>query len=123
MWRVTDEMVEAVSSADHPSYHYSKPLKVKKCKQADKVRSLCYNNRTQEVAVVSLNGFIHCWDAAQMRQVMSKKLPHTMENVCLSTDEDCQMYAVGSKVSEGMSGNHNGSKIIIVGFYIIVIKS
>ena len=100
MWRVTDEMVEAVSSADHPSYHYSKPLKVKKCKQADKVRSLCYNNRTQEVAVVSLNGFIHCWDAAQMRQVMSKKLPHTMENVCLSTDEDCQMYAVGSKVSK-----------------------
>ena len=34
-----------------------------------------------------------------MKQVMSKRLPHTMENVCLSTDEDCQMYAVGSKVS------------------------
>ena len=32
-----------------------------------------------------------------MKQVMSKRLPHTMENVCLSTDEDCQMYAVGSK--------------------------
>ena len=28
---------------------------------------------------------------------MSKKLPHTLENVCLSTDEECQMYAVGSK--------------------------
>ena len=34
-----------------------------------------------------------------MKQLMSKRLPHTMENVCLSTDEDCQMYAVGSKVS------------------------
>ena len=47
MWRVTDEMVDAVTSADHPSYHYSKPLMVKRCKQADRVRSLCYNNRTQ----------------------------------------------------------------------------
>ena len=34
----------------------------------------------------------------RMKQFMSKRLPHTMENVCLSTDEDCQMYAVGSKV-------------------------
>jgi len=97
MWRVTDEMVDAVTSADHPSYHYSKPLMIKRCKQADRVRSLCYNNRTQEIAVVSLNGFIHCWDAGRMKQLMSKRLPHTMENVCLATDEDCQMYAVGSK--------------------------
>ena len=29
---------------------------------------------------------------------MSKRLPHTLENVCLATDEECQMYAVGSKV-------------------------
>jgi len=97
LWRITEDMVDAVKSADHPSYHYLKPLQVKKCKQADKVRSLCFNNRTQEIAVVSLNGFIHCWNAVRMKQVMSKRLPHTMENVCLSTDEDCQMYAVGSK--------------------------
>ena len=127
LWRVTDDMIgeaeksndeteddvtEQVTSADHPSYHYAKPLMVKKCKQADRVRSLCYNNRTQEIAVVSLNGFIHCWNAVRsrqfvtgvesvcqvrMKQVMSKRLPHTMENVCLSTDEECQLYAVGSK--------------------------
>ena len=47
--------------------------------------------------MVSLNGFIHCWNAVRMKQVMSKRLPHTMENVCLSTDEECQLYAVGSK--------------------------
>ena len=33
----------------------------------------------------------------QCLQLMSKKLPHTLENVCLSRDEECQMYAVGSK--------------------------
>jgi hypothetical protein len=30
---------------------------------------------------------------------MSKKLPHTTENVCLSVDEDSVMYAVGSKAN------------------------
>ena len=62
---------------------------------------------SQEIAVVSLNGFIHCWDAGRMKQLMSKRLPHTMENVCLATDEDCQMYAVGSKV--GFSTIYNVS--------------
>ena len=47
LWRVTEDMIDEVTAADHPSYHYSKPLLVKKCKQADKVRSLCFNNRTQ----------------------------------------------------------------------------
>ena len=45
LWRVTDDMIEQVTSADHPSYHYSKPIMVKKCKQADRVRSLCFNSR------------------------------------------------------------------------------
>jgi WD repeat-containing protein 40A len=46
-----------------------RPLLKKPCKQADRVRSLCYNERTQEIAVVSLNGFIHCWNAVNMKQV------------------------------------------------------
>lgn len=97
LWRVTEEIVDQVTSADIPSYQYIRPLLHKRCKQADRVRSLCFNHRTQEIAVVSLNGYIHCWNALRMKQVMSKKLPHTLENVCLSTDEECQMYAVGSK--------------------------
>ena len=59
-----------MTSADHPSYHYSKPMMVKKCKQADRVRSLCFNSRTQEIAVVSLNGFIHCWNAVTVLSVV-----------------------------------------------------
>ena len=30
---------------------------------------------------------------------MSKKLPHTLENVCMATDDECQTYAVGSKAN------------------------
>ena len=62
-------MIEQVTSADIPSHLYTRPLLNKKCKQADRVRSLCYNHRTQEIAVVSLNGYIHCWNALKMKQV------------------------------------------------------
>jgi len=30
---------------------------------------------------------------------MSKKLPHSSENVCLTVDDDSVMYAVGSKAN------------------------
>lgn len=97
LWRITDELLQEVVQADIPKYRYMEPLLTKECKQADKVRALCFNKKSQEIAVISPNGYIHCWNALNMKQLMSKKLPHTIENCCLSTDEDCQMYAVGSK--------------------------
>jgi len=97
LWRITDEMIDQVTSTDEPSYQHIRPIVHKKCKQADRVRSLSYNCRTQEIAVVSLNGYIHCWNALKMKQVMSKRLPRALENVCLAMDEECQLYAVGSK--------------------------
>jgi WD40 repeat protein len=60
---------------------------------------MCFNQRRTEIAVISSNGFIHCWDASRFKQIMSKKLPHTTENVCLAVDEDSLMYAVGSKAN------------------------
>lgn len=97
LWRISEELVSSVVAQEVPSHTFITPLVEKKCKQADRVRSVCFNNSRQELAVVSQNGYIHCWDAKRMKQVYSKKLPHTMENVCLSTDEECQLYAVGSK--------------------------
>jgi len=97
LWRITDQLLEEASAADLPKHRYMEPLITKACKQADKVRALCYNHRTQEIAVISPNSYIHCWNALTMKQLMSKKLPHTQENCCLSADEDYQMYAVGSK--------------------------
>jgi len=97
LWRVTDDMLEQVTDSETPVYQHVKPLLSKQCKQADKVRALCYNNRSSEIAVISLNSYIHCWNALTMRQIMSKKLPHTLDNCCLTTDDECQLYAVGSK--------------------------
>ena len=51
-------------------FRYMEPLLTKACKQADKVRALCYNHRTQEIAVISPNSYIHCWNALTMKQVI-----------------------------------------------------
>lgn len=124
LWRITDDMISDVTRSEHPTYQFMKPLWRKPCKAADRVRALTYNFRKEEIAVISLNGYIHCWNAGRFKQarteeapflktdrdvylllllmlfqVMSKKLPHNMENVCLSTDEDAHMYAVGSKAN------------------------
>jgi len=97
LWRITEEMVHQVISSDIPSYVYARALTRKKCKTADKVRSMCFNARLSELAVISTNGFIHCWDGLRFRQRMSKRLPHNKDNVCLTVNDDSQLYAVGSK--------------------------
>jgi len=105
LWRITDEMIDQmqVTSTDEPSYQHRRPILHKKCYEADWAdrhepcrRSLSYNCRTQEIAVVSVDGYIHCWNALQMKQVKSKSLPHAHENVCLAMDEEYQLCAVGS---------------------------
>ena len=102
LWRIEESLFEPESRDNiMPSHHMVNPLQRKICKQAEKVRSICYNQSAHELAVVSsgYGGYIHCWDAVTMRQVMSKKLPFTLENVCLTANEECQIYAVGSRAN------------------------
>ena len=101
LWRMTESVVEQGSDDNTPSHRMVSPLQRKICKQAEKVRSLSYNQCAHELAVVSsgFGGYIHCWDAITMRQIMSKKLPYTLENVCLTTNQECQIYAVGSRAN------------------------
>jgi len=97
LWKISDEMVDQVNSDDIPSYSFMKPLVSKFCKTAERVRSLCFNRRRSELVALSSNGYIHCWDTIRFRQLMSKRLPHTSDNVCITVDEESVMYAVGSK--------------------------
>ena len=97
LWRITDQMIREVTETEIPKHQYMTPLLIKPCKGADKVRAVCFNNRSEEIAVISINSYIHCWNARTMKQIMSKRLPHTLENCCMVPDEEYQLYAVGSK--------------------------
>ena len=52
-----------------PSYSYINAVAVKQCKSPQKVRDIVFNRKLQEIACVSLNGYIHIWSADRFVQV------------------------------------------------------
>lgn len=88
---------DVIMDAGLPMYRYGKPVEVRPCASADKVRALAYNEQDLELGVLSLNSKIHIWDATSFQQKVSRKLPHSRENVCIAYDPQRRVYAVGSQ--------------------------
>ena len=71
--------VASVSSAlDHsyirvPSHQFMNAVVRKECKSAQKVRDVVYNRVHNEIACVSLNGYIHIWDMSHERFVQVRR--------------------------------------------------
>lgn len=107
LWRIDDYPQRSYFSSSYdiddergstlPSLPAMAPLRVKKCVGADKVRAVVFNQRNSEIVALSTNAYLHVWDPQTFHQKMSRKLPHAMENVCLTQKEDSSLYAVGSK--------------------------
>ena len=74
-----------------------KPLVKKSCKSSDRLRALVFNNKSEEAAVLSFDASLHIFDVVTLKQVISQKLEQRMENVCLAVNENCSLYAIGSK--------------------------
>ncbi|XP_054159330.1 DDB1- and CUL4-associated factor 12 homolog isoform X2 [Oppia nitens] len=80
-----------------PKHSYTRPLLVKECRNAEKIRAILYNQRQEEMVVLSLNAQIHLFDSQTLNQKFSRILPYCLENVCLTQQTDRNIYAVGSK--------------------------
>ncbi|KAF9793806.1 hypothetical protein SFRURICE_010354 [Spodoptera frugiperda] len=80
----------------HHSHHYVAPLAIKECRSGQKVRALTFNQRWREIAALTLNGYIHVFNAETFRQTLSRKLPSCQDLVCLATQES-GVYAIGCK--------------------------
>lgn len=96
LWKIDDD-IDMSNSSNLPNYGHIKPVKIKKCNGAEKVRAVIFNPNFVEIVALSLNAYLHVWDANRFVQKMSRKLPHAMENVCLTVKEDSSLYAIGSK--------------------------
>lgn len=98
LWRVRDRgTVPAQGWTSTADYSRERPLAVRCCKNADKVRALLYSQRHCEVVALSLNAVLHQWDVSSFRWKASHKLPYCQENVCLAQQPHRNVYAVGSK--------------------------
>jgi len=100
LWCVKDDddsTVSGMKSLQVPEYAVHKPVVVKECSRAEKVRALAYNDNTQEVAALSLNAHVHLWDAQTFTQKRSQRLIHARENVCIAVCKDLGLYGIGSQ--------------------------
>lgn len=91
LWRINEDQCDTdeENTETCPSYAHVSPLVVKECRSAQKVssdvkyfvgsftlfsvfvqiRSLCFNKEYKEIAVISLNGYIHLFNAETFSQV------------------------------------------------------
>ena len=60
------------------------------------IRSLCFNKEFKEIAALSLNGYIHIFNAETFKQKLSRKLPNCQDNVSIAYHSD-GLYAVGCR--------------------------
>lgn len=60
------------------------------------IRSLCFNKEFKEIAALSLNGYIHIFNAETFKQTLSRKLPNCQDNVSIAYHSD-GLYAVGCR--------------------------
>jgi len=66
LWRIADD---DVADENSPKYFHMNPMTVKLCKAGLKVRAVEFNPEYREIAALSLNGYIHIWNAETFRQV------------------------------------------------------
>ncbi|KAI8353698.1 WD40-repeat-containing domain protein [Mortierella sp. GBAus27b] len=61
------------------------------------VRGLTLNNATGQVMTLGSNGFVKLWDRESFNQISKMKLIHTSETVCITSNAETNLFAVGSQ--------------------------
>nr|XP_020448740.1 DDB1- and CUL4-associated factor 12 isoform X2 [Monopterus albus] len=141
LWEVTEEVMsqaertqndEAVPSYAHISHRALKDIPKELTNPYNcKVRALAFNTNHKELGAVSLDGYFHLWKAEHnLCKILSTKLTHCKENVCLTYGQDWSVYAVGSQAHvsfldprqpttsiKSVSSRERGSGIRSVSFY------
>lgn len=86
----------AAAKVAGPSFETMSAISVKECRTAQKIRSICFNQQYKEIAVLSLNSYIHLFNAETFSQKLSRKLPNCQDNVCIACQPE-GLYAVGCR--------------------------
>ncbi|KAG5835005.1 DDB1- and CUL4-associated factor 12 [Anguilla anguilla] len=141
LWEVSEEVLnrterrqdaEGVPSYSHISHRALKDIPKEYTNPYNcKVRALAFNDGHKELGAVSLDGYFHLWKAEHnLCKLLSTKLQHCKENVCLAYGREWSVYAVGSQAHvsfldprqpphsiKSVSSRERGSGIRSVSFY------
>ena len=96
-----DNTQEASVSRAHclqlPEYSIMQPLMVRSGRNSQRVRALAYNSQLGELASLSLNAYVHIWDAQRMTQVNTMFTVHALSYAISCRFPDYFCKAVFSK--------------------------
>lgn len=67
LWKIIDDYNRS-NKSETLNYKCIEAVSLKTCKSAQRVRAVAFNPEFQEIAALSLNGFIHIWNAETFRQ-------------------------------------------------------
>ncbi|KAF9999820.1 DDB1- and CUL4-associated factor 12 [Modicella reniformis] len=62
-----------------------------------KVRDLSFNKGTGQLMTLTTEGYVKLWDRESYAQISKRRLVHTMETVCLKSNAESNLFAVGSQ--------------------------
>ncbi|XP_011211179.1 PREDICTED: DDB1- and CUL4-associated factor 12 [Bactrocera latifrons] len=98
LWRINEDLMDFPDGGKEacPTFATINPLCVKDVRTAQRIRSLCFNKEFKEIAALSLNGYIHIFNAETFKQKLSRKLPNCQDNVSIAYHSD-GLYAVGCR--------------------------
>jgi len=74
LWQVQDKYQEKYDSDSdliQPISQFLNPTVIRRCNIAEKVRAITFNKNQKEIVTLSLNGYVHVWDAERFRQVIA----------------------------------------------------
>uniref|UniRef100_UPI00358F447C DDB1- and CUL4-associated factor 12 isoform X2 n=1 Tax=Myxine glutinosa TaxID=7769 RepID=UPI00358F447C len=105
MWQIDENLLtEERTPAVVENYRHIQPMALEDIPTNNinpftcKVRALTFNAHNRELGAVSLDGYFHLWKVHQsLDKVLSRKLQHCRENVCLAYGSEWSVYAVGSQ--------------------------
>ena len=82
-----------------PPRHFSiQPLAKKTCQFSSKLRAVAFNRQKENSVVLCFDAKVHVFDVRSFRQIQTQNLDaHMYENVCITINESCSLYAIGSK--------------------------
>lgn len=98
LWRFNEDLMDFPEKSEEtcPTYAHVNAVCVKEVRAAQKIRAICFNKEYKEIALLSLNGYMHLFNAETFTQKISRKLPNCQENVCIACQSN-GLYAVGCR--------------------------
>ncbi|GJJ78816.1 DDB1- and CUL4-associated factor 12 [Entomortierella parvispora] len=95
VWSMASEVMATLPAVSEPVEVRFSVLK--KTQEKARIRDLTLNRATGQLMTLAAEGYVKLWDRENYNSIMTLKLIHSAETVCLTSNTSANLYAVGSQ--------------------------